>query len=647
MLTAFNIESYKLLQEDPDETAADLLRQISAQLATNAISVANSTATINQPFRADSRSVRINILWFSSLVLSLVSASIGILTKQWLREYISNTASSARENARIRQLRHEGFVHWQIPLTIALLPILLQVAMALFFAGLLDLLWSLHHVVAGVITVLVSISLSFLVITTIMPTFRGDCPYKSPQAMGVFLLAQALTRLVSWFALKLYSWMGWSRRQWPLYVDAGLFSRRRRLFAGWLRSLIHRKYFSSWREREKAIVRTSEAKLDHHILASADATFMDDEFLERVLRACIDDTDDHAAAECLHEIIVHRADNIVDGIPHWVHSDDVDGGVNLLLHLIVDILPRIDHKNEECILRTLTVAERLCRAIPFECGHLDTVVLYQRLLENLARLLSHNGPVKRASFDLMRNTWYRSSAPVSSAGTDVFSAASAILRRCCAVIQSLTAFARTAKMDSELTTFHHACEMALAFSTASNLPRVVFNNVRIELQGILEDLENYLTSPDSGAGTITSGQSASVLLALEELHALDPDLISADLLRIIDHINVDPPQIAGSTASMESFLQRRLASARNLRRHRDSRLRESRPRWNEPRRRNALDLQMPPLIDAPELRLPETPQNPASVPPSPVADNRSPSRTVPSHSPPMLLPIASLEETSP
>ena len=134
-------------------------------------------------------------------------------------------------------------------------------------------------------------------------------------------------------------------------------------------------------------------------------------------------------------------------------------------------------------------------------------------------------------------------------------------------------------MDSELTTFHHACEMALAFSTASNLPRVVFNNVRIELQGILEDLENYLTSPDSGAGTITSGQSASVLLALEELHALDPDLISADLLRIIDHINVDPPQIAGSTASMESFLQRRLASARNLRRHRESRLRESRPRW--------------------------------------------------------------------
>ncbi|RPD52958.1 hypothetical protein L226DRAFT_572628 [Lentinus tigrinus ALCF2SS1-7] len=620
VLTAFNIESYKLLQEDPDETTANLLRQISAQLATSTVSVANSTASLNsEPFRADSRSVRINILWFSSLVLSLVSASIGILTKQWLREYISNAASSPRENARIRQLRHEGFVHWHIPLTIALLPILLQVAMALFFAGLLDLLWSLHHAVAGVITVLVSISLSFLVITTIMPTVRGDCPYKSPQAMGVFLLTQALTRFVSWFALKVYTWMGWNRRQWPLYVDTGLFSRRRRLFAGWLRSLIHHKYFGSWREREKAIVRASEAKLDHHILASADATFMDDYFLERVLRQCIDDTENQAAVDCLYEIVAHRADDIVDGIPHWKHSDDVDGGINVLLHLTMDMLPRIDYGNEECILRTLTVAERLCRAIPFECGHLDTVVLYQRLFENLARLLSHNERVRRTSFDLMRNTWYRSSAPVSPS-----------------VIQSLTSFARTAKIASELTTFHHACEMALAFSTASNLPRVVFNTVRNELQDILEDLENYLTLPDSGVGAITSGQSASILLALEELYALDPDLISANLLRIIDHINVDPRQLAGSTGSMESFLQRRLASARALRKMRESKLREGRPRWKEPRRRNAMDVQLPAVADAPDLHLPETPQKNASVVPSPVADTPSPIHTVlsglPAHS---------------
>lgn len=360
--------------------------------------------------------MRINILWFSSLVLSLVSASIGILTKQWLREYISNTASSARENARIRQLRYEGFIRWRIPLTIALLPILLQIAMALFFAGLLDLLWSLHPAVAGVITVLVTISLSFLIVTTLMPTIRGDCPYKSPQAMGIFLLAQALTRFVSLLALKLYSWLGWNRRQWPIYVDTTLFRRRRRLFAGWLRSLIHRKYFGSWREREKAIVRESEAKLDHHILAGADATFMDDEFLDRVVRACLNDTECPAAVDCLHDIVTHRADEIMDGVPHWRYSEDLDGGINLLLQLVTDILPRIDCKDSDCIVKTLAITDRLCRAIPFETNHPHTVDLYRQLFENLAKLLAHEEPVRHCSFDLMRSMWYRSSAPVPPAG---------------------------------------------------------------------------------------------------------------------------------------------------------------------------------------------------------------------------------------
>ena len=58
--------------------------------------------------------------------------------------------------------------------------------------------------------------------------------------------------------------------------------------------------------------------------------------------------------------------------------------------------------------------------------------------------------------------------------------------------------------------------MALGFSTRSNLPLVDFNTVRGELQVILEDLEGYLTAPDHGVGALGPGQSASILLALEE-----------------------------------------------------------------------------------------------------------------------------------
>ena len=418
-MTTFNIEAYKFLQEDPEETSADILKQISAQLAATSGSTVVPTLS-RPPFQPDPRSIRINILWFASLVLSLVSASIGILTKQWLREYISNTASSARENARIRQLRYEGFVTWRIPLTIALLPILLQIALALFFIGLLDLLWSLDRSVASVITVIVTISLSFLVVTTLLPTIRGDCPYKSPQALGVFLVYQGLSRLSSILALKVYTILGWNRRAWPLYIDTALFRRRRRRFAGWLHTLIHQKQLRSWRDREKCIVREAGATLDHNILAGADETFMDDEFLERVLRACLSDTDSPAAVSCLHQIVTHRADRIDDGVPHWKHCDDVDGGVILLLHLVVDTLPRIDRGDDGAIIKTLKVADHLCRAIPFEIRHADTVVLYQRLFDNLARFLAHAEPVQRCSFDLMRSVWYRSKAPVQSTGMSLY-----------------------------------------------------------------------------------------------------------------------------------------------------------------------------------------------------------------------------------
>ncbi|OBZ73635.1 hypothetical protein A0H81_06409 [Grifola frondosa] len=369
------------------------------------------------------RHVRINVLWFSSLVFSLVSASIGILTKQWLREYTSGAASSPRENARIRQFRHEGFVSWRIPETIALLPILLQIALVLFFVGLLDLLWSLHPVVAGV----------------------------------------------------------------------------------------------GWREREKAIVRSSEPHLDHHILAGADATFMDDEFLENTVRPCINDTDCTAALNCLYEILDHRADSIVDGVPHWKHCEDVDGGINMLLHLVVDILPRIDPTNEACIIRTLTISDKLCRAIPFESCHTETQILYQRLFDILSRFLSLPQSVQKTAFDLMRRLYHRSETAVRPA-----------------VIQRIISYARCARIDSRHDMFHMACGMAIGFSIAPNLSASAFNSVRDQLRNMLEDLEGYIATP--APETVQSGPYLSLLLALVELWRRDSDLVSERLLRMIDKV---------------------------------------------------------------------------------------------------------------
>ena len=597
MVTAFNIESYQLLQEDPEETTTVLFRQISAQLASG--SITSPVPISSDSFTPDSRSIRINILWFSSLVLSLSSASIGILTKQWLREYLRSTASSPRENARIRQLRHEGFVRWHIPLIIALLPVLLQVAMALFFAGLLDLLWSLHPAVAGVITSFVTVALSFLVLTTLMPTFRGDCPYKSPQAMGVLILTQALVRLLSLLVFKLYQKLGWLRREWPFYINTRISLRWRGLFPGRLLALIYRKVVRTWHERERSIVRESEATLDHHVLVSADAVLMDDEFLNNVVRKCLEDTASRAAVDCLHEIVAYRADGIMDGIPHWRHSETGDHSLNTLLHLVADILPRIDPADKERTAKTLEIADRLCRAIPFESGHKETDVLFQRLFEQLAEFLARDGPVRQRSFDLMRDMWSRSRAHVSPGGKEFLVQCAYTLTSSIhsTVIHQLTTLARVAKLANEMDTFHLACEMALSFSTVPTLPRDVFAGIRSKLKCILDDLEEHFAESGSGVGP---GQIASIVLALQGLAVLDPGLIGENLKRVLD--SIQPPGTEGAEApSVQGDLLGDAARALQS-------LRESHPhaRWKPHRRGHVVHDATE--LEAMNVKLPTTPE---------------------------------------
>ncbi|TFK62480.1 hypothetical protein BDN72DRAFT_777026, partial [Pluteus cervinus] len=62
------------------------------------------------PFVPTSFSVRINIFWLLSLVLSLSTVLIGILSLQWLREFQYDGAFSFKDALAIRQLRHEGLI---------------------------------------------------------------------------------------------------------------------------------------------------------------------------------------------------------------------------------------------------------------------------------------------------------------------------------------------------------------------------------------------------------------------------------------------------------------------------------------------------------------------------------------------------------
>jgi hypothetical protein len=190
-----------MLQEDPEDTSVKLLLRISQQLETLVpTSATNIPLTSLSPndFSTSASAVKINILWFLSLILSLASALMGIFLKQWLRTYTSWTEISPAQSAvALRHVYHKSFNQWGVPRLRAWVQALLQIALVLFLSGLLQFLWTLNHLVFGFATGAVGISLGFALLTVALPLFSKRCPWKSPLA---WLIAHPILRMKRWYS---------------------------------------------------------------------------------------------------------------------------------------------------------------------------------------------------------------------------------------------------------------------------------------------------------------------------------------------------------------------------------------------------------------------------------------------------------------
>lgn len=255
ILTAFIIEAYHLLQPDPAIVSVQILHQVSQQLTSFSISsnFVNSTQpSISLPvftqFTPARGSVCVNALWFCSLVCSLVTASLGILVKQWLREYLAMDCIAAKERCRVRLSRRKGLVKYRVFELAAFLPFLLQISLVLFFIGLVEFIRPIHPPIGWVVFTLVALWILFYVTTTIAPAFSPSCPYKTP-----FLkLALGHIRI---FLLPLLRYI--------------------------------RSAFNATLPREEAFVK-SDSSMDETILLDADMTFRDSDVFETI-RGCISD----------------------------------------------------------------------------------------------------------------------------------------------------------------------------------------------------------------------------------------------------------------------------------------------------------------------------------------------------------------------
>jgi hypothetical protein len=156
-----------------------------------------SPESILAPFSRTPIAVRINVFWFISLILSLTTVLVGTIALQWLREHQFYGGYSSKEKLAMLHMRSEAIEAWYLPQVFATLPVLLQAALVLFLAGLIDFSLPLGTKLTIPVSIIIGLTLLFLTATTVFPSFQGlsffcglyprktlptPCPFKSPQS---------------------------------------------------------------------------------------------------------------------------------------------------------------------------------------------------------------------------------------------------------------------------------------------------------------------------------------------------------------------------------------------------------------------------------------------------------------------------------
>ncbi|KAI0027338.1 hypothetical protein K488DRAFT_61891, partial [Vararia minispora EC-137] len=168
-VATFAVQSLALLSPDTGEATVTLLSQI-AQFQGLASAGQPSSPSSPTDFQPSASSVRINVFWFMSLFVSLCCALAATLVQQWCRRYLADTQQRCppRKRGPIHVYLVMGIERFGLTAVVDTIITLLHIAVFLFFAGAIDLLFSINNVVAWSIvgvactTAIVYLTLSLL-----------------------------------------------------------------------------------------------------------------------------------------------------------------------------------------------------------------------------------------------------------------------------------------------------------------------------------------------------------------------------------------------------------------------------------------------------------------------------------------------------
>ena len=137
--------------------------------------------------------LRVNILWFLSLALSVACGLAATLVQQWARKYLLATQipSSPQRRARVRTYLFQGVLRFRLGTIATAVPFLLHASAFLFFAGLIDFLFQINHVLAWALLTWVLAGIKIYTVLTVLPLYYRDCPYITPMSGPLWRFIQA------------------------------------------------------------------------------------------------------------------------------------------------------------------------------------------------------------------------------------------------------------------------------------------------------------------------------------------------------------------------------------------------------------------------------------------------------------------------
>ena len=179
--SAFIIQVDSQLKPDPNDETAALIRVLIFKIDNSTFG--NNIPTLPQWTGPPRTMVQVQAILFASLTISLFSAFLAMLGKQWLNRYQStDMRGSAIERSHNRQQKLGGIVTWYFDHVMESLPLMLQAALLLLGCALSHYLWEINIAVALIVLVVTSFGVIFYLFIVAAGIVFESCPYQTPAA---------------------------------------------------------------------------------------------------------------------------------------------------------------------------------------------------------------------------------------------------------------------------------------------------------------------------------------------------------------------------------------------------------------------------------------------------------------------------------